>query len=136
MLYSWRMKIGEIAKHVQLSIDSIRYYEQRQLLHPKRTTAGYRDYSDKDLKRLRFIIQAKALGFTLEEIKQLLCLQSGNQDCFQEQQIAQRKSQDIAKRIGQLTRMQSVLEDLAKQCESSGGDTCPILKSLEDNDGK
>jgi len=136
MLYSWRMKIGELAKHVQISIDSIRSYEKRQLLQPKRTTAGYRDYSNKDLQRLRFILQAKALGFTLEEIRQLLCLQSGNQDCFQVKQIAQRKSQDIASRIAQLTRMQSVLEDLAKQCESSDGDTCPILKSLEDNDGK
>ncbi|MDQ7074540.1 MAG: MerR family transcriptional regulator [Gammaproteobacteria bacterium] len=60
------MKIGALAKQTQVSVETIRYYEQRQLLNPPaRSKAGYRDYSPDDLQRLRFIVQAKTLGVHL-----------------------------------------------------------------------
>ena len=134
MVYSFDMKIGELAKYAKVNIDTIRYYEKRQLLaEPKRTDAGYRIYSQGDLKRLMFIVQAKALGFTLEEIKELMLLQIGEKDCSQVRAIAKRKSQEIASRIESLSRIKHILDELAEKCEQTEGDECPILQSLEDN---
>ncbi|MDQ6988675.1 MAG: heavy metal-responsive transcriptional regulator [Mariprofundaceae bacterium] len=128
------MKISELAKHAQVKVDTIRYYEKRQLLPtPKRTHSGYRIYANSDLKRLLFIVQAKGLGFTLEEIRQLLCLQSGKTDCVQVRNIAKRKSAEIALRIERLSQIKYILDALADQCEQQEDDECPILKSLENS---
>lgn len=68
-----RMTIGRLADEVGVSIDTVRYYERRGLLpEPRRTGAGYRSYGDADRWRLRFILRAKELGFTLREIEELL----------------------------------------------------------------
>jgi Hg(II)-responsive transcriptional regulator len=127
------MKIGELAKLAKVNIDTIRYYEQRQLLPlPDRTTSGYRDYSKGEIKRLQFIVHAKELGFTLEEIKELLSLYSGQADCSQVQRIAKNKASEIASRINNLSRIREVLLELAGKCEQTrDDDSCPILKSLE-----
>ena len=131
------MKIGELSKRTKANPDSIRYYEQRQLLpKPDRTASGYRNYVASDVQRLLFVVQAKKLGFTLEEIKELLCLRAGQTECAQVRQIARRKADDIASRIKDLSRMQQVLLELAEQCEQQGeADFCPILRSLEEHDG-
>jgi MerR family mercuric resistance operon transcriptional regulator len=130
------MKIGELAKRTKVNIDTIRYYERRQLLPlPDRTMSGYRDYSESDVKRLLFIIHAKELGFTLDEIRELLSLRSGQADCAQVRKIAESKASTIASRIKNLSRIQSVLVKLAEKCEQEGsGEDCPILKSLEETD--
>lgn len=130
------MKIGELAKQAQVSVDTVRYYEQRGLLpRAARTLSGYRRYSADDAKRLRFICHAKELGFTLEEIKQLLALRAGGSDCAQVRQAAESKADEIKDRIEKLTTMHSVLLELARQCEQGGdGDACPILKTLEERD--
>jgi MerR family mercuric resistance operon transcriptional regulator len=114
---------------------SIHYYERRQLLPlPDRTASGYRDYAESDLKRLLFIVHAKELGFTLEEIKELLSLRAGQAECSQVRQIARRKADEIASRIEDLSRIQHVLLELAEKCEQEGfADYCPILKSLEES---
>ncbi|GAV19441.1 mercuric resistance operon regulatory protein [Mariprofundus micogutta] len=130
------MKIGELSKLTKVNIDTIRYYERRQLLPlPKRTMSGYRDYSESDVKRLLFVIHAKELGFTLEEIRELLSLRAGQADCSQVKMIAEIKASKIASRIESLTRIQSVLVELAEKCEQEGtSEECPILKSLEEAD--
>jgi len=126
------MKIGELAKQTNISVDTIRYYEKRQLLlDPVRTGSGYRCYSQEDLKRLLFIIQAKKLGFTLEEVKELLCLRSGKDDCVQVQKIAKLKSQEIKSRIEKLSQIAIVLDYLSHQCTQKNNNACPILESLE-----
>ena len=67
--------IGQLAKHAGVAIDTVRYYERNNLLNPAgRLASGYRRYGDAELKRLRFIRRAKALGFTLEDIRGLLSL--------------------------------------------------------------
>jgi Hg(II)-responsive transcriptional regulator len=132
------MKIGELAKRAKVNIDTIRYYERRQLLLlPDRTASGYRDYAESDLKRLLFIIHAKELGFTLEEIRELLSLHSGQADCSHVQRIAENKASEIASRINNLSRIREVLLELAEKCEQPrDDDSCPILKSLEDPNEK
>jgi Hg(II)-responsive transcriptional regulator len=129
------MKIGELAKRSQVSVDTVRFYEQRGLLpQAARSHAGYRQYSLPDVKRLRFIVHAKELGFTLEEIKQLLALRADGHDCAKVKRIAEEKAGDIAARIENLANMRQVLLELASQCEQGASDeACPILRSLEDN---
>jgi len=135
MVYSCGMKIGELAKKTKVRVDTVRYYEKRQLLsQPKRSSSGYRTYTEQDVKRLLFIVQAKTLGFTLEEIKLLLSLQLGQIDCAEVRKIAERKSTEIASRIENLSRIKQVLDELAEKCgQSEGQDECPILKSLADD---
>ncbi len=134
MLYTSPMKIGELSKQTGVSIDTIRYYEQRGLIPVAvRTASGYRQYETDDISRLRFIVQSKELGFTLEEISQLLALRSDGRSCAEVRAVAEAKAGEIEARIRTLSRMRQILLTLAEQCEqSSDTDPCPILKSLED----
>ncbi len=133
MVYSSAMKIGELSKKTGVSIDTVRYYEQRGLIpQAARTPAGYRQYSVADVTRLRFIVQAKELGFTLEEIAQLLDIHSGERTCSQVKQVAQAKAEEIKMRIQKLTHMRETLLALAQECEQTpDAEPCPILHVLE-----
>jgi len=128
------MKIGQLSAQAGVSIDTIRYYEQRGLLPPAaRTSSGYRQYTTDDVARLKFIIQAKALGFTLEEISQLMSLRHNGRACAEIRAVAEIKAAEIDERIRQLQLIRRTLLSLAEQCEqSSDDDPCPILKSLEE----
>ncbi|MDQ6969013.1 MAG: MerR family DNA-binding protein [Mariprofundus sp.] len=128
------MQIGELSKQAGISIDTVRYYEQRGLIPAaQRSLSGYRQYSDHDSTRLKFIVQAKELGFTLDEVAQLLALRTDGRACVEVRAVAEAKADEIDQRIQKLTRMRQVLLSLAAQCEqTSDADPCPILKSLED----
>jgi len=134
MLYHSPVKIGELSKQTGVSIDTIRYYEQRGLIpEVARTASGYRQYAEGDASRLRFIVQAKELGFTLEETGQLLALRSDDRSCAEVRAVAEAKADEINTRILKLSRMRQILLRLAAQCEqTSDADPCPILKSLEE----
>jgi len=134
MVYTSPMKIGELSKQTGVSIDTIRYYEQRALIPAaQRTASGYRQYAADDVSRLNFIVQAKDLGFTLEEILQLLALRSSDCNCIEVRAVAEAKAAEIEVRITKLSRMREALLALATQCEQSPDtDPCPILASLED----
>jgi len=127
------MKIGQLSQQSGVSVDTIRYYERRGLIPAAtRTASGYRHYSERDVSRLQFIVHSKDLGFTLEEIAQLLALRSNGRNCAEIRAVAKAKAAEIATRITQLARMQAVLENLADQCANkTDSDPCPILKSLE-----
>ncbi|MBL1353702.1 MAG: heavy metal-responsive transcriptional regulator [Zetaproteobacteria bacterium] len=129
------MKISELAKQANTHIDTIRYYEKRGLMFKvSRTASGYRIYQPKDVKRLLFIIHAKALGFTLEEIKSLLSFRSSRVNCAQVRQLAQQKSQEIDHKIHQLSKIKEVLDELSVKCKQDSDKSCPILNTLEDWD--
>ncbi len=127
------MKIGQLAKQTDISVDAIRYYEKRGLMpEAARSRSGYRQYSKHDAARLRFILQARELGFTLKEISQLLEIRSGQHDCRKVRAVALAKARDMEKRIARLSRMREVLLDMATRCEQSqDSDPCPMLKALE-----
>jgi len=127
------MKIGELSKQTGMSIDAIRYYEKRSLIPTAaRSMSGYRHYTHQDVSRLLFIVQAKGLGFTLDEIGQLLAISSGERTCDEVKQVALAKAEDIEARIRKLTRMHTILTTLAEQCEQTReADACPILDMLE-----
>jgi len=129
------MKIGELSKMTGVPIDTVRYYEKRGLI-PKsvRSASGYRQYNKHDATRLKFIVQAKELGFTLDEIGQLLALRRDGRACIEVRSVAESKAQEIDIKIQKLSRMRQTLLELAEQCEkSSDNDPCPILNSLEES---
>ncbi|MFQ5344912.1 MAG: heavy metal-responsive transcriptional regulator [Mariprofundus sp.] len=128
------MKIGELSRQTGVSVDTIRYYEQRGLIPAaERLPSGYRQYVSGDVSRLKFIVQAKDLGFTLEEIGQLLAIRADDRACDEVRAVAEAKAAEIDGRIRKLSRMRQTLLTLAEQCEqTSDTNPCPILKSLEE----
>lgn len=127
------LTIGQVARHTGLGVETVRYYEREGLIPPPpRSTGGYRRYSDDSVRRLTFIRQAKALGFSLTEIRELLSLSADSQaSSHAVKQLAEQRLADIDTRIAALQRMRAALADVTGQCP---GDVpraeCPILDAL------
>lgn len=127
------MQIGQIAKRAGVPIDTVRYYERHGLLRsPARQASGYRLYEEQDIERLRFIRRAKSLGFTLNEIQELLALSGRReQDMAGLKAAAQEKLADVEHRLAELTRIRDGLQTLVASCPGHGElDRCPILAAL------
>lgn len=105
------MFIGALAKASGLSPKAIRYYEELGLLSDAtRTESGYRVYSDQDVERLRFILGAKALGFSLHEIKDIVALHDGGESpCGAVRRLLDEKLADLERRIAELSRFRDEL---------------------------
>lgn len=128
-----RMTVSGLAKTAGVNSETIRFYERRGLLPaPPRTAAGYRLYSPSAVERIRFIRHAKALGFTLEEIEELLSLRRApGCTCGDVKERADRKIADIDRRIAALTAVRRTLADIAAACPGDGPTSdCPILAAL------
>lgn len=128
------LTIGRVARGAGLAIDTVRYYEREGLLEkPARTSAGYRQYPADAVARLRFIRQAKELGFTLSEIRELLALKvAPGKSCADVRTRAEAKIADIEQRVAQLNRMKRALAKLAVACSGRGPTSeCPILDAME-----
>ncbi|WP_369348548.1 heavy metal-responsive transcriptional regulator [Stenotrophomonas sp. JAG2] len=129
------MNIGQLARLAGVPIDTVRYYERQQLLPTARRSAGgYRVFGESDLTRLQFIRRAKTLGFSLDEIADLLGFSDQRgQDIAQIRDSAVNKLTDIEQRIGELQRMHSALKHLVDACPGHGDqERCPILTALTD----
>ena len=127
------LMIGKVAQSAGLAIDTVRYYEREGLLEkPARTASGYRQYTPEAVARLRFIRQAKDLGFSLSEIKELLALRvTPGKSCADVRAHAEHKVADVDRRIASLKRMRGALVKLASACSGSGPvSQCPILEAL------
>lgn len=131
--------VGVLAKETGINIETIRYYENIKLLpKPKRKESRYRVYDVDDLARLKFIVRAKELGFTLKEIKELLNLKiESTSTCSDVKHLAEGKIKTVDEKIRDLKSIKKHLGILVKQCgdeytsaELSTAD-CPIVKSLE-----
>jgi MerR family transcriptional regulator, copper efflux regulator len=125
--------IGHIAKQSGLSVETIRFYEQKGLIEePERKKSGYRQYDGQAVARLTFIQQAKELGFSLKEIGELLSIKSGiNTDCNAVKQLAQDKLDDVESKIKMLQRMRKSLKKLINVCPGQAPiNDCPILEAL------
>jgi len=126
------MRIREAAKAVGLSADTLRYYEKINLVpRPMRGSGGQRTYRDKDLKRLRFVVRAQAIGFTLQEIQQLLRFRENPVKCSRGvRTLAQRKCEALRAQQQALAQMHGELSLLLHLC-SGDADHCPILEKLD-----
>ena len=128
------LTIGQVAKQTGIGIETIRFYERKGLIdEPSRRESGYRQYTNDVVRRLTFIQQAKTLGFSLNEIHELLSLRSLPGVTSREiKQMAQAKLGDIGQKIKMLKRMQKALKNLVDQCPGVGPtDECPIIEALD-----
>lgn len=125
------LTIGRLASAAGVGIDTVRFYERAGLLEkPPRTAAGYRLYVEADAARLRFIRRAKALGFSLEEIRELLRLNDGGGRRGSVRAIAVQRLAEIEQKLSQLTRMRNTLRQLVEQCHGRGALAgCPIIEA-------
>ncbi|MEK6594468.1 MAG: MerR family DNA-binding protein [Pseudomonadota bacterium] len=125
---------GKLASRGGVNIATIRYYEKRGLLpDAPRSRSGYRLYTDDALRRLHFIRQSQVLGFSLNEVGELLSLrmQAGT-TCADIRQRARRKIETVDGKIKDLQRIKRALTKLADACQGAGPTSeCPILESLE-----
>jgi len=126
---------GEVASRGGVNLETIRYYERRGLLpKPPRTPAGYRTFDAAALRRLRFIKQAQALGFSLKEIKELLALRvDPRTSCADVRRRAEAKIADVEAKLRVLRTMKRALVQLTAACAGRGPvSACPILETLQE----
>jgi MerR family transcriptional regulator, mercuric resistance operon regulatory protein len=125
-----QMTIGRLAIAADIHVETIRYYQRRDLLEsPRRPPGGVRRYGDAALARLRFIKRAQAIGFTLEEIRELLRLER-TPGCREARSLAAAKLAAVQARIADLQGMRSALRRLVAQCDAGRARSCPIIDSL------
>ena len=124
---------SQLANSAGVNVETLRYYERRGLLpEPPRRASGYRQYSQDDVARLQFIKRAKELGFTLQEVQELLNLRvDPDTPCAMVKRRADLKIIDIEEKLRSLKRIKKALNKLAATCSGRGpvGD-CPILEAL------
>lgn len=133
------MRIGAVARECGVSIDTIRYYEREGLLPPpRRRASGYREYDHAAIRQLRFIRSAKHLGFSLDDIRELLTLTSDREHGVKGvKQRAQARLRAIDERMEQLGRMREGLRTLIEDCPGHGAlEECPILRTLSRPDAE
>ena len=126
------MRIGELARTVDVNVETIRYYQRIGLLElPKKPYGGMRSYNDESLQRLRFIRRAQQLGFSLEDIRELLELSSS--DCERVEKLAVEKLSLVKAKLRQLRRIESILARTVEQCaRRKGTQPCPIIETLSE----
>ncbi|NIR52700.1 helix-turn-helix domain-containing protein [candidate division KSB1 bacterium] len=126
------MTIGGLSKATGCKIETIRYYEKIGMLpEPRRTEGGHRLYRDEHYGRLSFIRRARSLGFTLDDIRNLLALSEGKRtSCGKVRRVALTHLEEIRSRIADLQAMEAVLDDLVDRCQGKVAPDCPIIESL------
>ena len=125
------MTIGGLAGAAHVNVETIRYYQRRGLLiEPERPPGGIRRYGSADLDRLTFVKTAQQLGFSLNEVSDLLRLEDGTQ-CREASVLAEYKLDDVREKIYRLQRIEAVLNEMVDRCHSHQGNiTCPLISSL------
>ncbi len=125
--------IGELARRAKVNVETVRYYERRGLLpEPPRRESGYRQYPHEFAARIDFIKRAQELGFSLNEISELLSLRAvPDTACGDVKKRAEAKVTSIEEKIRDLQRMRGALMELISACEGRGPTSeCPILDAL------
>ena len=128
------MTISDLARAGDVGVETVRFYQRRGLLEtPDRDgsglTRGVRRYDDQDVRRLKFVRSAQAAGFTLEQIAELLALDSGR-DHVRARELARGRIRDLDARIAELTAARAALSRLADACDHADG-PCPIIEAFE-----
>ena len=127
------MNIGQAAAASGVSAKMIRHYESIGLLpEAERTDAGYRQYGERELHTLRFVRRSRDLGFSLDEIKQLLELwQNRSRSSREVKALAQAHVKALDEKIAEMQAMKATLQNLVQHCHGDDRPDCPILESLE-----
>ena len=122
--------IGRLAQAADVGVETIRYYQERRLLPVPERSGAFRRYASSLVQRIRFIKRAQELGFSLDEVAELLGLEDGI-DRRSIRRIASDRLAQIETKVADLRRMQRVLKHLVVECEhTDAGRPCPIIRSL------
>ncbi|HEX8642967.1 MAG TPA: MerR family transcriptional regulator [Allosphingosinicella sp.] len=124
------LTIAKLAAAGGVGVETIRFYQRKGLLETPTRETGIRRYGSEDVRRLRFIRQAQAAGFTLEEIKELLALDAG-EDRARARELAGARVEALDARIAELAQARDALQRLARECGGGGKGPCPILASFD-----
>ena len=125
------MNIKDVAEAAGLPAKTIRYYEEIDLVRPKRSANGYRVFSAPDLHKLKFLGRARALGFSIEDCRVLLALYEDDARASSEvRRIAQSHLEEIERKITDLNAMRDTLTHLVETCAGDDRPDCPILDDL------
>ncbi len=130
-------RIGQIAADLGLNPKTIRYYEEIGLLPPAtRTASGYRQYDARDLERLSFIGKAKAIGLTLDEIREVLALrEDGERPCEHVQGLIDQKLELVDRQLSALTEFREELVTLREEAAQAVGEDAPVCRIIEHHEG-
>lgn len=125
------MTIGAFAQMAGVNVETIRFYQRKGLLpEPEKPYGSIRRYGAADVARIRFVKSAQRLGFSLDEVVQLLRLEDGTH-CSEALDIAAQRLADVRARLKDLARMEEVLSRLVGECRGSGElVSCPLIASL------
>jgi Hg(II)-responsive transcriptional regulator len=127
------MWISEAAAQAGVNVQTLRYYERRGLL-PKlpRRSSGYREYPEEAVRVVRFVKRAQELGFSLDEIGQLLGLRRhSGRDRQRIRTVAERRIRQIEQKITELDRMRRALQTLVQTCHEGSTLECPIIEAID-----
>lgn len=127
------LRRGALARATGCNLETIRYYETVGILPaPERTAAGHRVYGAPDVARLRFVLRARELGFSLDDIRGLLGLgdNTAPTTCAEVKQKTEAHLTEIRAKIADLQRIERVLSETAAQCSSRNVPDCPVLDAL------
>lgn len=129
---SARIAIGDLAKRTSTNVETIRYYERVALLpSPARSPGGYRLYGIGQAERLTFIRRARALGFSIGEVRTLLRLaDERKRPCAEVRVVAEAHLNDVRAKIADLRAMERVLKDTVARCADGTGSHCPVIEAL------
>lgn len=127
------MTIGSLAKAAEINVETIRYYQRLGLMtEPEKPLGGIRRYDEDALARLRFIRRARWLGFSLEEIGELLKLEDGTH-CDEAKALGERKLGNVRDKIRSLKQIEGVLDQLVEECcTQKDSVACPLIASLHE----
>lgn len=125
-----QLTIGRLASQAGVGVETVRYYQRRDLIETPPKEGGTRRYGAEDLRRLQFIRKAQAAGFKLTEIKELLDLDASH-DRTRARQLASNRIEELDEKIADLTRARDALARLARECGSGDDGPCPILNSFD-----
>ncbi len=127
------MRIGAAAEQAGVNVQTLRYYERRGLLpRPSRRASGYRDFRDESVRIVRFVKRAQDLGFTLDEVEELLRLRNDKRrDRARVRAVAESRISQIEGKIAELQAMKKALARLVHCCHEGSSLDCPILEALD-----
>jgi MerR family transcriptional regulator, mercuric resistance operon regulatory protein len=131
-----QMTIGQLAEAAGVNVETVRYYQRRELLaQPVRPSGSIGRYPPEALTRLRFIKRSQSLGFSLDDVQALLSLDDGR-TCAAAKAIGEHKLADVRQRIETLQALETALQSLVSQCSTSKRKiSCPLIDALMQPDG-
>lgn len=125
------LRRGELAVRAGCNLETIRYYEGIGLIpHPPRTEGRHRVYDGEHIKRLRFILRGRELGFSIEEIRALLAIADGGGGCSDVYALTTQHLDMVKRKIADLRRLARILSEAAAACARDASPVCPIIDAL------